>query len=419
MRMRKASDTMKELKHDIGAATRPKEKPKLDVSRLSLLAIGHAITDSYGQSLLSPMFPRIAQQLNLSLTQIGALPMMMGVSSSLSQPIFGQLSDQRPRWCMVALGPVLAAFFIGFIGYTRSYWELAGLLFLVGIGISAFHPQGATLARQMGRGSGFAMSIFSVGGNVGFGLAPILGGIYLVWLGLDHLYLAAIPAVVFAGVMAIAFYSEANSQLVKKKHKHKDKDKTSKIERDSSQTALVALTATVVIRATVQIGLMTFLPFLIQQKFPVSQQVEMRSLSVSALLLAGAFAAPIGGHLSDRFGRRPLIIWSFLIAPWPLLMACHLPGIGLLALLPLGGFILMLPHPGTVVMAQELMPQRAGIAVSLITGVAWGVAQILALPLGRIAELTSLSAALSGLCLLPLIGIFMVIPVPENTSKVN
>ncbi len=392
-----------------------RERSRIDLFFLSLLAIGHAITDSYGQSLLSPMLPHIARRLNLSLTQIGALPMMMGFSSSLSQPIFGQLADQKPRWCMVAVGPFLASCFIGFVGYARGYWELAALLFLVGIGISAFHPQGATLARKVGRGSGFSMGVFSVGGNVGFGLAPLLGGFYLVRLGLDRLYLSAMPALVFAGIMTLVFYSRIHDQCVGKLRQ----SGLSKIEGDSSRTAFVALAATVVIRSTVQIGLMTFLPFLIQQRFPVSQQVEIQSLAVSALLLSGAFAAPIGGHLSDRFGRRPLIFWSFCLAPWPLLIACHLPAVNLLVLLAMGGLILMLPHPGTVVMAQELMPQRSGIAVSLITGVAWGIAQILVLPLGKVAELTSLSAALSGLCLLPVLGVFLVLLVPEHIPAAN
>ena len=49
--------------------------------------------------------------------------------------------------------------------------QLGVLLFLAGAGIGAYHPQGAALARQAGRGSGLAMSAFTVGGNIGFGLA--------------------------------------------------------------------------------------------------------------------------------------------------------------------------------------------------------------------------------------------------------
>ncbi|MBM3947518.1 MAG: MFS transporter, partial [SAR202 cluster bacterium] len=94
-----------------GAADRP------DFPRLSLLAAGHAVTDSYGQSLLSPMFPLIARQMSLSLQEVGGLTTVMGLTASLAQPALGWLSDRYPRICMVALGPFIAAVFIGLVGY--------------------------------------------------------------------------------------------------------------------------------------------------------------------------------------------------------------------------------------------------------------------------------------------------------------
>jgi hypothetical protein len=60
------------------------------------------------------------------------------------------------------------------------------------------------------------------------------------------------------------------------------------------------------------------------------------------------------------------------------------------------------------------MPRSAGIAASLITGLAWGIAQLLALPLGQIAMATSLTAALTGLCLVPLLGVMLVLPIPDR-----
>lgn len=391
------------VKVEGGARARP------DGLWLGLLAVGHAITDSYGHSLLSPMFPEIASRLGLSLAQVGGLPMMMGLSASLAQPLLGWVSDRRPRWCMVAVGPVIAAVFIGFVGHARGYWELAALLFLAGIGIGAYHPQGATLARKAGRGSGLAMSAFTVGGNIGFGLAPVLGVLYVAWFGLERFYFAALPALVFAIVMAVTFYSRPAVD--------EDARRAGRINENAdggNPLALAALTATVVVRSAVQIGMTTFLPFLVQQRFEASQHGAMRSAAVSAFLLASAFAGPLGGHLSDRYGRKRLMLWSFLLAPWPMLLAFQMPGIGLIALLSLGAFILMLPHPSNVVMAQELMPRSAGIAASLITGLAWGLAQILALPLGGIADLTSISAALTGLCLLPLLGALLVSPIPDR-----
>jgi MFS transporter, FSR family, fosmidomycin resistance protein len=385
-------------------------KPEVDRFRLSLLAVGHAVTDSYGQSLLSPMFPEIAQRLGLSLAQVGGLPMMMGLSASLAQPLLGWVADRRPRWCMVAFGPLLAALFIGFVGHARGYWDLALLLFLAGIGIGAYHPQGATLARRAGRGSSLAMSAFTVGGNIGFGLAPLLGVLYVGWFGLRHLYLAAVPAALFAVVMLSAFYRGPGMAAAAFDRK------AAAVAGKGNPLALAALTGTVVVRSAVQIGMTTFLPFLVQERFPVAARDGMKSVAVSAFLLASAFAGPLGGHLSDRFGRKNLMFWSFILAPWPLLLAFQQPGAGLVALLALGAFILMLPHPGNVVMAQEFMPKSAGIAASLITGLAWGIAQILALPLGKIADLTSIPAALTGLCFLPLLGLLLLAPIPDRQA---
>jgi FSR family fosmidomycin resistance protein-like MFS transporter len=384
------------------------ETQRPDRFRLGLLAVGHAVTDSYGQSLLSPMFPAIAQSMGLTLAQVGGLPVMMGLSASLAQPLLGWISDRRPRWCLVALGPLLAALVIGFVGHVHSYWSLAALLFVAGIGIGAFHPQGAMLARQAGRGSSLAMSAFTVGGNVGFGLAPLMGALYAAWFGLERLYFSAIPALIFALVMLFAFYSGPGmAETLRKAGKPSGSGAGNPI-------ALAALTATVVVRSGVQIGMTTFLPFLIDQRFPEDERAGTRAIAVSAFLLASAFAGPLGGWMSDRWGRRRVMMGSFVLAPLPLLIGFQLPGYGLIALLAFGAFILMLPHPGNVVMAQEFMPRSAGIAASLITGLAWGIAQLLALPLGQIAMATSLTAALTGLCLVPLLGVMLVLPIPDR-----
>jgi len=380
-----------------------------DRARLGLLAVGHAVTDSYGQSLVAPLYPEIRARLNLSLAEVGGLPVMMGLTASLAQPLIGWLTDRFPRVCFVALGPLLAATLIGFIGHARGYWQLAALLFMAGLGIGAFHPQGATLARLAGRGSALAMSAFTVGGNVGFGLAPVLGVLYAGWFGLERFYLAALPALVFALVMAAAFYSgEGLPARVRREAAF------AAAAGPANHHALAALTATVVVRSAVQVGLTTFLPFLVAARFPPEGRAAVVSGALSAFLLAAAVAGPLGGLLSDRFGRHRLMLWSFLLAPWPLLLGLATPGLGLIAWLAVGGFVLMLPHPGNVVMAQELLPRNAGIAASLITGLAWGLAQILCIPLGGIADAVSLDGALRGLCLLPLGGVLLLGPIPRR-----
>lgn len=381
--------------------------PQPQKSRLVLLATGHAVTDSFGQSLIAPLLPALREQLGVGLAPLMGLMAIMGLSGSLSQPLFGWLSDKFPRLCLVAVGPVLAAAFIGLIGYATGYMQLALLLFLAGLGISAFHPQGAALARQASAGRAGAMSAFTVGGNIGFGLAPLLGLLYARWFGLPHFYLAAIPAVIFGLVMARSFYRQGGICP-------REAARAAAPAGERNLPALAALTATVMIRSAVQIGLMQLLPFVVALSRPGEDGDWLRGGSVSALLLAGAASGIIGGRLSDRFGRRRLMGWSLALAPWPLLWALHRSGWEMAVGLSIGSFLLMLSHPSNVIMSQEYLPGREGTAASMITGLAWGLAHLAMPLLGLAAEHVGALSALQWLVLLPLAGLGLIACIPAD-----
>src|SRR5262249_1158895 len=141
------------------------------------------------------------------------------------------------------------------VGLMTGYWPLALCLLLTGLGIGAFHPQGAALARKAGRGSGLAMSAFTVGGNIGYGVAPPIATLYMAVLGLPHFYFAALPGLLIAAFLALTFRPESAHVLPRAQADGRD-------ATASNRTALWLLTGTVVVRSAVQIGMTTFLPFL-------------------------------------------------------------------------------------------------------------------------------------------------------------
>jgi FSR family fosmidomycin resistance protein-like MFS transporter len=382
-------------------------EPPVHHRGLWLLAAGHAVTDTYGSSFLAPMFPLLAIQLHLTLGQIGGLTAMMGLAASLGQPIWGYMSDRWPRVYLVALGPAFAAVCCSSVGLVSGYWPLALCLFATGMGVGAFHPQAAALARAAGRGRGLAMSVFTVGGNVGYGVAPLLATLYLAFFGLRHMMVAAVPGLVVAVALALTFRHFSG---------HAAGHARRQALPAANRSALGFLTATVVVRSAVQIGLTTFLPFLVARRFPQLDPTAAAGIAVSSLLLASAVSGPLGGHFADRWGARRVMVASFLLAPLPLAIAFQLHGFWFLASLALGGFILMLPHPANVVMAQEFMPRSAGIAASMITGLAWGVAQFSATPLGIAAQHVGIEPALRALCLVPLLGAVLVLPIPDRRT---
>jgi MFS transporter, FSR family, fosmidomycin resistance protein len=407
----------------------------LDRKRLALLALGHAITDSYGSSFLSPLLPLLAARLGLTMAMVGSLPMVMGLSGSLGQPFLGYLSDRRSRLCLVALGPAVAAVSCGLVGHMPSYPWLLACLFTTGLGIGAFHPQAASLAKRASGGGGLAMSTFTVGGNIGFGLAPLVSALALRTLGLGRLSWISLPGMLFGWLIwrVISREETGGSGVVRIPYSVSDKDgpavdfagyeirnteSARTPERLNARRSLAFLTATVAVRATVQVGMTTFLPFyLITHALPGLGPAAARGLAVSAFLLANGLAGPLGGHLSDRLGRKRVMFWSFLLATPPLLLAFRISGYGGLAALALGGAVLALPQPANVIMAQEMMPESVGIAASMITGFAWGIAMLLALPLGAAADYYGAGVVLRGLALLPLLGIPLVLPIPEAPRR--
>lgn len=390
-------------------ATDSHQRSRDDRAQLMTLSAGHAVIDSYGHTLLAPMFPVIAARLDLGLDQIGALPLMMGLTASLAQPLIGLATDRWPRIPAVALGPAVAAVFVGLVSFAPSYASLAACMFLAGIGIGAYHPQGASLASAASRGRGLAMSTFTVGGNIGFGVAPLLGALYYKLFGLERFYLAAVPGLVFA-VWMLVMLRRSESRLLERPDSH-----DSNRSRDGDPVALALLTGTVAVRAGVQIATSVFMAFLLLERSPDLGAPWLNATDVAAIalgiyLLATAVSGPIGGHLSDRFGRRAVMIVSLAAAPFVFHGALQLSGWPMVVALAAGGFVLMLPHPANVVMAAEYMPRSAGVAASMITGLAWAIGQFLSWPLGVLAERVGVEAALGWVYWLPLVGIVLVLP---------
>ena len=100
------------------------------------------------------------------------------IASSVVQPVFGHLFDtRRGEWLLVA-GPALAGLGIGALAFVHSF-ELALLCVLVSsIGVAGFHPRGEQVrGLAVGLRRSTAMSVFSVGGNLGVALGPLLGGV--------------------------------------------------------------------------------------------------------------------------------------------------------------------------------------------------------------------------------------------------
>ncbi|MGQ9477728.1 MAG: MFS transporter [Candidatus Bipolaricaulia bacterium] len=353
------------------------------------LMLGHFTNDIYS-NFLPAYIPQLIAKFSLSLTLAGAASSVYSSISSLTQLLFGFLGDRLDRR-FVLIAPLITALFMSAVGAMPSYPLVLGSLILAALGTAGFHPLSASLAGGLSeRHKGVAISFFVAAGSLGFALGPLLATGFISLAGLERTYLLAGPALLVApflwraGVIARAA-------------------KPAEAVRPRLLLALLPLWLVVVLRSLVQISFTTFLLVLLEER----ALSHLAGSSVLLLFLVMETAGTLlGGHLSDRFGRRRIIALSLFLA-YPLYLGFLITrGPGSILFLALAGVLVAASGPVIVTQAQELLPSHVNMASAITMGFGWGIAGLLVSLVGWLADLWGLAASLSWTILaLPLAGV--------------
>ena len=174
----------------------------VDRRAMAMLSAGHLFTD-VGQGSIPALLPFLIVKDHLSYAGASALILAATIASSVIQPVFGHLSDRRSLPWLMPLGPILGGVGVALAAIAPSYALTFAAVVLSGIGVAAFHPEGSRFANYVSgakRSSG--MSLFSVGGNIGFALGPALITPLVLAFGLSGTLLVIIPTSLMGVVLA-------------------------------------------------------------------------------------------------------------------------------------------------------------------------------------------------------------------------
>jgi MFS transporter, FSR family, fosmidomycin resistance protein len=363
----------------------------IDRRGLATLASGHVCADM-AQGAVPALLPFLIDQRGLSYGAATALLLVTSVGSSAIQPLFGLGSDRLALPWLMPLGVLLAGLGVALVGVCGSYVATAAAVGLSGLGVAAFHPEGARFANQVsGDRRGQGMSMFSLGGNAGFALGPILVTVLVLTLGLrGTLLLAVIPAIV---AVVIARELPRLRRVAAEKSAHVARSVAEEDRDPDDWNAFLRLGGVVALRSGVYFGLQAFVPLWFIHHLDTSEGTGNAALT--AMLIAGAVGTYSGGRVVDRLGRRRLVVGS---------CAASIPLLALLVLAPspwsagvltaLVGFVIILTFSITVVMSQEYLPNRLGLASGVSLGLAIGVGGIVAALLGLIADAFGLTTVM-------------------------
>src|ERR687886_1797967 len=161
---------------------------------MAALSAGHLFTD-VNQGAVAALVPFLVAERGLSLAAAGMLVLAATFSSSIVQPLFGHFSDRRPFAALMPLGVMLGGLGIALVGVAPNYPLILLCVLLSGLGVAAFHPESARFANYVsGSRRARGMSFFSVGGNVGFALGPVISTPLVLSFGLPGTLFLVLPA---------------------------------------------------------------------------------------------------------------------------------------------------------------------------------------------------------------------------------
>lgn len=348
------------------ARTKPDDEPRVDYSRIGLISLGHLVNDLYSNTMMS-LTPYFVVRGQISVAMAGLVVLVYLIGSSVLQPLFGVVSDRSGRRWFVVLGPLWTGVGAGLFGWAGNPPALFLLAAFAGIGGAAFHPQGASMVSHLSpRSKGLSMSLFSMGGNIGFACGPAVAAAIAV-VGLRWSIALLAPGLVLTVFLALFAPSppaptvEAPAQSVR-------------AMMAGRRMRLGLIVTVIAVRSGVQYGMILFLPLYFHYR---GYPTQLGSYLAFVLSAAGAVGGLLGGHLSDLYGRRVVVVVSLLISA-PLLLASFLAPIWLdWPIVAVAGMALLASNSVTVVQGQELLPANTGIASGLTLGLGFGLSGVI------------------------------------------
>ena len=345
----------------------PESAPKKSFRDVWIITAAHGLTHWYPATFYL-LLPLIGKELGLSYSQIGLVMTCQYAAGAIANIPGGMVVDTVGRKGFLM---ALSLFWVGFpyllIGFTHSYAMLLLCMSLVGIGNNLWHPTAIpTLASRYPENKGLVLSIHGMGGNVGDALAPLAVGALLTILPWREIVVVnVIPGLMMSGLLIVFLGSFTLSR------KKRVGQSTDPIAGQSANEYFAGLNALVknrnliylstssAFRAMTQNALLTFLPVFLA--YEMHYNTFWVGACMFAMQAAGFVAAPISGHLSDKMGRRQVIMASMgMTAVVLLAMAFAGQSSAFVFLIAVLGFFLYAIRPVLQAWLLESTPKNMG-----------------------------------------------------------
>lgn len=378
---------------------------------LGALAFGHFCVDMQ-TSALAVLTPLLYVTYNLDYAAAAVIITVNSLASSVVQPLFGMLSDRKSLRVFLPIGCLIASTGIVLVTFAPSYWMVLLVVLFSGLGSASFHPEGTRNANYVsGSKKATGLSVFFVGGNLGFAVGPLLITMLFALFGKAGAFGMLVPAAISSLVLWRLLPVYAAAARVRDSQKG-NRSTGPTLSRGRVAYSLSLLISIISLRSMVQTGLITFIPLYFVSLN--SNNHDYAAFLLTVFSLSGAAGTLVGGRLGDRFERRIILAVTVAVATPVLLVFMNTTGFVQVLALAIAGATLISASSLTVVMAQEILPHRVGLASGLTLGLAFGAGGLGTTGLGVFADNFGLSGTMLVLVFLPLPVVILSLILPSG-----
>ena len=425
----------------VSAGSAPSQ-PGRNNRELWLITLGHALTHWYPATFYL-LLPIVGNELGLSFSQIGLIMTCQYIAGAVANVPGGVLVDTVGRKGLL-MG--ISLFWVGFpyllMSFTHSYLMLLGCVALVGVGNSLWHPTAIpTLARRYPERKGYVLSLHGMGGNAGDAVAPlVVGALLAVMSWREVMVLNVVPGlvmslliVVFLGTLKLGGRPRATSSASgaagaadavggegregREGEGQSFASYLAGLRQLFRNRSLVLLSTSGAFRSMTQNALLTCLPLYLARE--MGWQIAAVGVGMFVLQASGMVASPVAGHLSDKLGRRSVIISSMAMTAVVLVfMAVAGNSQAFVFLIAVLGFFLYAIRPVIQAWTLEATPkQMGGSAIGVLFGAQSLGAAVSPLLGGLIADRFGLSATFYFLAATIVLANLFILAMPRDTAR--
>jgi FSR family fosmidomycin resistance protein-like MFS transporter len=335
--------------------------------RLLALSWAHLLNDG-ASNYLPGVLPAILVALGEPVSVAGALMAALIVGQAL-QPTTGWLADRIGGNGLTVVGLLLSSVGGGLLGFVPSTGLLVLALLIIGAGGAMFHPQALAGVRSVAGGRvAFVTSVFLVGGEFGRGLWPTVASFLVVHLGMHWLWLVGLP-----GVLTAPFLLRFAPKLLKRA------GHGARVQWSGRRGVTASLVAYRGVQAFTTYVFVTFVPILWHLR---GKSLVTGASVITVMVTVGILGNLAGGHLSDRIGRRPVLVVSSLMTAACLLPTVYLSGVWVWIFAALVGMSVFFAASTTVLIGQDIFPENRSMGSGMALGLTNAIGSVLVLLVG-------------------------------------